>query len=620
MELSLRNGGDQLKNRSHIAVEEGRRTDGSVLEDSPSSPTAAKQDPQQSPSDPIWKRCFGLDYRSLAAARILTGMVVIYEVRALDYWNMRAFFTDAGVWPRPSVIAFTHERQFQLHLVLGSVGWAATLHIILFCCGVLIILGWKTRYACAGAWVIWMSIQNRCWPILHSFDHQLSCHLLWGALGLPWSKRWSMDNILENHGKLDNAILPSVLNFQTLCMCFHTANMYCMAAFHKGFFKHVPGAEVWQDGSVIFLTHGIHALTRPIGSFLMMYGFICELMRLASKLVLYVEVLGPVAFLSPWKYAKMGGVFSLACMHLGIGVLVRLNDIPFINSCALLAMLPAEFWDIVLGAWFRFLPYSIAMSPQWAFQDFVGFLCRWGIAVPEALSMAKSPRQHLPATDADKTAHPARARLLSWLDAIWAWATIGMSGWCCMFLIWNTAQQVCGGPAQEPCLYRWWTIPPSWNDFGLGKLNLGGNWKVFSPRPLTNDFWTVFPGKLQNNQSVDVLRAGFGDFRLRPVDFLEPDIWTEPFSYVLRDERWYKFFEYMFISGDDQRKHEMKFMLGRFICREWNERYGRTDKRLTTFKMLHFSEFISVPPLPIVREKLKRVDVGTGWDVWTQVC
>lgn len=104
-----------------------------------------------------------------------------------------------------------------------------------------------------------------------------------------------------------------------------------------------------------------------------------------------------------------------------------------------------------------------------------------------------------------------------------------LSGFVIIYLGWHSIQVYCGGAAQEPCKGRWWTLPPLWTDIGA-KLNLNGNWKVFSPRPLSNDFWLVFPAVLENNQTVDVISATFGDFVLKPIDYHEPDIFEKPFS------------------------------------------------------------------------------------------
>lgn len=162
-----------------------------------------------------------------------------------------------------------------------------------------------------------------------------------------------------------------------------------------------------------------------------------------------------------------------------------------------------------------------------------------------------------------------------------------------------------------------------WRDTGQ-LLNLGGNWKVFSPRPLDRDFWVVFPGILKNNHTVDVLPAVFGDFTtpLLPemidnVDHREPDFFVRPFSYVLPNERWYKLFEYMTIGGEAQRQKELKFMMARFICTQWNKRYGESDKRLESFLMLRYTEDIGMPELPLQRQE--RVE-GAQEEMWNQTC
>merc|ERR1712039_692935 len=116
-------------------------------------------------------------------------------------------------------------------------------------------------------------------------------------------------------------------------------------------------------------------------------------------------------------------------------------------------------------------------------------------------------------------------------------------------------------------------------------IRLDSDWKVFSPRPPPKDWWCVFPGVLENNQSVDIfpmLHGLGGAQQYVAANYDAP----QEFAYSIRDERWTKYLEHVFkqpAKGQEKMRSNMKLWLGQFICREWNLRQGGGPVRLANF-------------------------------------
>merc|ERR1711971_833221 len=176
---------------------------------------------------------------------------------------------------------------------------------------------------------------------------------------------------------------------------------------------------------------------------------------------------------------------------------------------------------------------------------------------------------------------------------------------------------VCGGPEGEPCTGKWWTMWIWMRDAGM-VLRLDTNWKVFSTRPPTQDWWCVFPAKLNNDQTVDIFTALHGGQHLQePFASVMHDPPAAP-AYTLRDERWTKYFETVTKgwSNDIEERQQKEFRkwLGQYLCREWNGRHGRASEHgLVSFEMnIHFVDNSVV--------YAQRPAAGPPINMWSHIC
>mmetsp|Transcript_101740 Transcript_101740/g.286895 ORF Transcript_101740/g.286895 Transcript_101740/m.286895 type:complete len:596 (+) Transcript_101740:84-1871(+) len=524
---------------------------------------------------PRWKRAFGMDRRALAASRMLASCVVLYEgVLGLDWWNVRAFLTDEGVWPRMGVLAQTDERLWQLHMVHGGTCWAYFLNCLFIISGLLLLIGWHTRKASMYCCLYWISVMNRNILIAHSFDKQLVYILMWGALGLPWSDCFSVDaGLAACNGHVAGQPHPLICSVATFGIGVQTAIMYLGTAFHKS-------SDCWRDGTAAIFAIEVRYISRPVAQIFISHPTTRWLVLVAGQATRPLETMAPLAMLTPWITLKVLGALSLIFFHLGIGMTLRLNDIPFINISALLAFLPAPFWEALQTAWARVAISRPSSQSRTLIHALAEALRRLGHAAPvtSGSKTALIERQdfHSCAPRMMHTFHPQ--------------AVLGI--WIVVWHVWMWIATVCGGAEGSPCQHKWWTMWHWMHDAGM-TLRLDTNWKVFSPRPPFEDWYLVFPATLANNQTVDIFPALHGYRHSRqPFVAVNYDAPQAP-AYTIRDERWTKYLENV-VKGwtNPTEQHErttQRRWLGWFLCREWNARHGSGPHRLTNFTMLFFA-------------------------------
>ena len=130
------------------------------------------------------KRTIGLDYRSLALYRCLMGLIVISDVvyRLPDLVN---FYTDVGLVPRSIFVSeMGMPWSLSFHLANGSLSFAVLMFAIHFLFGLMLVFGYKTRWAMIGAYLMTVSVHNRNWLVNNGGDDILRA-ILFISIFLP---------------------------------------------------------------------------------------------------------------------------------------------------------------------------------------------------------------------------------------------------------------------------------------------------------------------------------------------------------------------------------------------------------------------------------------------------
>lgn len=308
---------------------------------SASSPTAAGAAPD--PARPaLVRRLFGIDRRSLAAFRVLFGLLLVGEAfkRSLGF---RAHYTEDGVLPLHVLREFLPDPLiFQAFLWSENTLYVGALLLAMGVLGVLVMVGWHAQLAV----MLYLWLQVSIWlrnPFAnHTGDDYLTAVLVFTCF-LPLSYTYS----LARRSRPGLPVLrPIHLSVGTAAMLLQIAAFYVGAGVDKHHF------DVWNDGEAVQYFALIDQYTTPIGAMLIDYPGLC---RFATYFTLALEIGGPLLLFSPVWTAPIRVVVVILFVgfHLGIQAVVYIGIFEMVSVAAALLFLPGSFWDLLGRA--RFL-------------------------------------------------------------------------------------------------------------------------------------------------------------------------------------------------------------------------------------------------------------------------
>ena len=300
---------------------------------------------------PRWSTIATVDTRSLAAFRILLGLIIVCDV-AIRLVDVPFFLSDAGalpvsVWREVDKPAWG----WSVHALSGSAGWQYLLLGLQGLAALGLTCGWRTRWTAVLTWVLLISLQTRNGQILQGGDVLLRCLLFWG-LFLPLGARWSLDARRNGPGP-DSDCSPA-----SFALLLQLGLVYLFT----GLLKWDPAW--YSQGTAVWYALQLDQLTTPLGRWLGTQEAL--LPWLTHGTVILELAMLPLAF-CPWGTARIRlvlvGVFigfhaSLAlCMHLG--------PFPFVCIAGWLAFIPSSAWQW-LSATRRPEPLQLAEpGPRW---------------------------------------------------------------------------------------------------------------------------------------------------------------------------------------------------------------------------------------------------------------
>ena len=204
----------------------------------------------------FFKETLSLDYRSLAMYRFFMGLIVIADVvyRLPDLTN---FYTDIGLVPRA---LFTSEMSmpwsFSLHLANGSFGFALFMFFIHFILGLMLVFGYKTRWAMIGAFVMTASVHNRNWLVNNGGDDILRA-ILFLSIFLPLNRCFSIDSALTK--QKEEWKKEGHFSTWTLAFFFQVFAIYFVSYILKDH-------PIWRtDYTAVFYSSRLDIFATPIG-------------------------------------------------------------------------------------------------------------------------------------------------------------------------------------------------------------------------------------------------------------------------------------------------------------------------------------------------------------------
>ena len=544
---------------------------------------------------------FGADLRSLAALRVVLGLLVVADLilRATDF---RAHYTDAGILPRSQLIeeGLIGDTRFSLLLANGELVILALFFCFTAIAAICMILGYRTRLMTIIVWVMVISIQFRNPMLLNAGDILLRLLLFW-SMFLPLGAYWSVDRWRE--------AAPRRLSMQFLSI--GTIGLLLQIAFVYVFTALLKTGEAWRvDGTALYYALNMDQLVTPFGTWMTQFP---DLLRILTFATLGLEAIGPFLLFFPFFTGpvRTAMVFAFMGLHFGIWTMMEIGFFPWISALCMVCFLPAWFWNtagrMTDAAFPRLLP-GITSGFRRAATGLEGVYAALprggpsrapGIVDPSIAGLSGGGDESARAASAASTVEMPRSE--------------------------ETGRQGPQGPVKlRPALltnllaacflayiFCWnlttvtsFELPERLEDTG-DFFGLGQTWSMFAPEPSDEASWYVMPGILRGGHKVDLMGVTRDDFHMHPVSWDEPDY----LAGIYETNHWRK---YMSATNNLAYPEDVRIYFGDYVCDEWNARH-KGPKKLKSLKS--FSVEQQTPPPGV-----KQTGDPTKAYVWKYSC
>ncbi len=566
------------------------------------------------------KTTFGLDYRSLALYRFLMGLVVMFDV-AYRWEDLTNLYSDIGLVPRSLFVSeMAMPWSFSFHLANGSEAFAVVMFSLHLLFGVMLLLGYKTRWATLGAYVMTVSVHNRNWLVNNGGDDVLRA-ILFLSIFLPLNRRFSLDSALSKERDSQEA------HFSTWGLAFF------LQVFAIYFVSYVmKDSDIWRrDFTAVFFSSRLDIFATPLGIWLRDYLLIGKVMTFLS---IYFEWLGPIllvlafTFRKYWWYVRTFLVIAFIGFHLGIFLTMNIGLFTFICEAMWTIFLPGPFWDRC-ETWFR----GKGLGKLTIYYDADCSFCQKGVRILREFLLFRDVPV-LPAQEQADIFQDMQKRH-SWVVAnaagerffhyggfleilrhspfggvfrglfllapmrfigertyLWVSRNRPMMGKVSQFLSYRE-------PRKDIATLRWISEIGGafilvtlfmWNLTTIKKYNLQApffqkvsrwlhlyqEWNMFAPYPKMDNIWVEIPAVLGDGSELELLSGSRDIFSIK----------DQAFYAQIPNEHWRKFYLNMSDRSDYARYY------GGYLCRKWNDRKIRIvpETTLRKFEIIVYSQ------------------------------
>ena len=565
----------------------------------------------------VLARPFRLDFRSLAIFRIGLGLLLLADIFN-RIWYVRAHYTDFGVMPREVVLeTLWNSHWISLHMANGALWFQIVLFTIAALASLAVLVGYRTKWAVAIAWLLTISVQARNPLVGQGGDIVFRLLLFWGFF-LPISAVYSVDSALDRTERDEDR--TSVVSATTIAYVAQICFIYGFAYLLK------TGDEWYPDLTATYYALHLDQFTTPVGDFIRQQEFILEELTL---LTYGLEGFGWLLLLVPFlhRFFRLLAIALFISMHLGFAVSMKLGLFSYISCVAWLALLPPKFWSERFET-FRQAgdDYRIECAERdAAFWHKLGRLLRTFLILPRATITQRDRSdsdEHLPPESAEDVwavvvpsgkRHKGYEGFLKLVEAspllgvcapLLGWgpvASIGRGLWRglarrhtwtrrlgetlafrSISLDAGLIRQAAAGSAIVLC-FLWnlqtvpslnYTMPDELRDVTVA-FRLDQKWNMFAPYPLKDDGWYVVPAELKDGTRFDLFQ------RNPTIDWSKP----KDVSATYESQRWRKYMMNLWMAEHSNQR----LYYGKYLCRRWNSHH-EGDNQLKTFKMYFMKE------------------------------
>ena len=298
--------------------------------------------PNYSPIAARFQPVFALDVRGLAFLRIGFAAILLWDL-SVRWTALETHYTDSGVLPRAARMSLAWDYNepwwVSLHMLSGSTWWQAALFVLAAIAGALLLVGYQTRWMTVASWLLLLSLHGRNPLLLQGGDVLLRCLLFW-AMFVPLSARWSVDAWLANRGTPRRTFPTEIATAGTAAIIVQLACMYLFSALLK------TGPSWRGDFSATYYALSVDHYTAPLGYELLRYPRLLAILTGSSWLL---EWCGPLLLMAPIGRSWIRSLVPLTMIgfHVGLALTMTLGTFPWICVVAWTALLPPPVWDFL---------------------------------------------------------------------------------------------------------------------------------------------------------------------------------------------------------------------------------------------------------------------------------
>jgi predicted DCC family thiol-disulfide oxidoreductase YuxK len=559
------------------------------------------------------KKTFSFDDRSLGLYRILIGIMVMADViyRLEDLTN---FYTDIGLVPRS---IFTSEMSmpwsFSFHLANGSLPFAVVMFSIHLIFGLMLVFGYKSRWAMIGAYIMTASVHNRNWLVNNGGDDVLRAILFW-SIFLPLGRRFSIDSAMKKESDEQHDV------FSTWIFVFFL--QVFVIYFVSYILKDHP---IWRsEWTAVFFSSRLDIFATPFAIWMRNYPV---LMKLSTAFSIYLEWLGPLLLVFSFVFGRFWWIVRTILVvlfikfHFGIFLTMNIGLFTFICMSMWTIFLPGPFWDKITD-YFRKKNYG---KLEIYYDGECGF-CQKGVRTIRSFllldDVTLNVAQETPSIYNDMVKqhswvivnenkerffhynawvellrHSPLGRLFVWFfgsapvkwigSKVYHWVSHNrpLMGKASQFLEYSS-------PKKEILTWKWileiagafmFVTLLMWNLTTIKRYNIQApffqnvtrwlhlyqEWNMFAPFPKMDNIWVEVPGVLDDGSEIDVLYGTRDIYSIKDQRFVK----------MIPNEHWRKFYLNLSERNDYARYY------GGYLCRLWNTRNQKWVKNSTLRKM-----------------------------------
>ncbi|MBN9419677.1 hypothetical protein ABS71_14335 [bacterium SCN 62-11] len=236
-------------------------------------------------------------------------MLILSDL-ALQLPDLGAFYSDEGIMPRALLLSVQHRTFPNLHMLSGSLLWVGLLHAATAGAALSLLLGYRSRLACAACWFLLHSLHYRNPWLLDAGHSEMRLVLFW-CMFLP------LDGASPEE---KNCSSPATLGYT-----LQIGLIYLFAAISKS-------DPVWtREHTALYYVLNQDAFATGLAHWVRQSA---DSMRVLTQLALALE--WSIPFLLWWRRTRWLGLVLLLVFHLSIAALLRLGMmVPTALVCAL---------------------------------------------------------------------------------------------------------------------------------------------------------------------------------------------------------------------------------------------------------------------------------------------